>query len=86
MVFDYDYKVEYVKGKDNAWADFLFRKDDHQKPPIPNTEELTAEIFLENFRPAGALSDADLTAPNILPAAVSPPQKSTQTSMPSPLQ
>uniref|UniRef100_A0A915ITD7 Reverse transcriptase domain-containing protein n=1 Tax=Romanomermis culicivorax TaxID=13658 RepID=A0A915ITD7_ROMCU len=83
---NYNYKVEYVKGKDNACADFLSRKDDHQKPPIPNTEELTAEIFLKNFRPAGALSDADLMVPDILPAAVSPPQKSTQTSMPSLLQ
>uniref|UniRef100_A0A915JJM7 Uncharacterized protein n=1 Tax=Romanomermis culicivorax TaxID=13658 RepID=A0A915JJM7_ROMCU len=27
----------------------------------------------KNFRPAGALSDADLTVPNILPAAASPP-------------
>uniref|UniRef100_A0A915HGU7 RNA-directed DNA polymerase n=1 Tax=Romanomermis culicivorax TaxID=13658 RepID=A0A915HGU7_ROMCU len=32
---DYDYKVEYVKGKDNTCADFLSRKDDSKKPPIP---------------------------------------------------
>uniref|UniRef100_A0A915ICD0 Reverse transcriptase RNase H-like domain-containing protein n=1 Tax=Romanomermis culicivorax TaxID=13658 RepID=A0A915ICD0_ROMCU len=70
---DYDYKVKYVKGKDNACTDFFSRKDDCEKPPIPNTKELTAEIFWKNFRPAGALSDADLRVPDILPAAVLPP-------------
>uniref|UniRef100_A0A915KWQ8 Uncharacterized protein n=1 Tax=Romanomermis culicivorax TaxID=13658 RepID=A0A915KWQ8_ROMCU len=66
-------RVEYVKDKDNACANFLSRKDDRKKPPIPNTEDLTAKIFWENFCPAGALSDADLTVPHILPAVVSPP-------------
>uniref|UniRef100_A0A915K5J7 Uncharacterized protein n=1 Tax=Romanomermis culicivorax TaxID=13658 RepID=A0A915K5J7_ROMCU len=61
--------VEYVKGKDNACADFLSRKDDRDKPPIPNTENLTAEIFGKNFRPAGALSDADLTVPDYTPSS-----------------
>uniref|UniRef100_A0A915JGY7 Uncharacterized protein n=1 Tax=Romanomermis culicivorax TaxID=13658 RepID=A0A915JGY7_ROMCU len=59
--------------KDNACADFLSRKDDRDKPLIPNTENLTAGIFRKNFRPAGALSDADLLVPDILPAAASPP-------------
>uniref|UniRef100_A0A915J1K9 Uncharacterized protein n=1 Tax=Romanomermis culicivorax TaxID=13658 RepID=A0A915J1K9_ROMCU len=63
---------EYIKGKGNAFADFLSRKDDGEKPPIPNTEDLTAKIFRKNFRPAGALSDADLMVPNILKAAPSP--------------
>uniref|UniRef100_A0A915I443 Reverse transcriptase RNase H-like domain-containing protein n=1 Tax=Romanomermis culicivorax TaxID=13658 RepID=A0A915I443_ROMCU len=70
---DYDYNIEYVKGKDKACTDFLPRKDDPEKPPIQNTEDLTAEIFRKNFRPAGALSDADLTVPDILLAAASPP-------------
>uniref|UniRef100_A0A915HLY4 Reverse transcriptase RNase H-like domain-containing protein n=1 Tax=Romanomermis culicivorax TaxID=13658 RepID=A0A915HLY4_ROMCU len=67
---DYDYKVEHVKEKDNACANFLSRKDDRDKPPIPNTENLIAEIFWKNFHPAGALSDADLTVLDILPAVV----------------
>uniref|UniRef100_A0A915KBB4 Uncharacterized protein n=1 Tax=Romanomermis culicivorax TaxID=13658 RepID=A0A915KBB4_ROMCU len=72
---NYVYKVKYIKCKDNACADFLFRKDDCEKPPIPNTEDLTAEIFWKNCRPDGALSDTDLRVPNILPAAVSPPKE-----------
>uniref|UniRef100_A0A915IC74 Uncharacterized protein n=1 Tax=Romanomermis culicivorax TaxID=13658 RepID=A0A915IC74_ROMCU len=72
-LLDYDYKVEYVKGKDKACTDFLSRKDDREKPPIPNTEDLTTKIFGKNFRPDGALSDADLMVPDILPAAASPP-------------
>uniref|UniRef100_A0A915KY81 Uncharacterized protein n=1 Tax=Romanomermis culicivorax TaxID=13658 RepID=A0A915KY81_ROMCU len=70
---DYDYNVEYIKGKDNACTDFWSRKDDREKPPIPNTEDLTAKILRKNFGPVGALSDADLTVADILPAAVSPP-------------
>uniref|UniRef100_A0A915KDG8 Uncharacterized protein n=1 Tax=Romanomermis culicivorax TaxID=13658 RepID=A0A915KDG8_ROMCU len=62
-------------GKDNAWADFLSRKDDHDETPIPNTENLTAKIFCKNFYPAGATTAADLTVPEILPAAASPPTK-----------
>uniref|UniRef100_A0A915IJK5 Uncharacterized protein n=1 Tax=Romanomermis culicivorax TaxID=13658 RepID=A0A915IJK5_ROMCU len=42
---DYDYKMEYIKGKENACTDIVSRKDDHEKPPIPNTEDLTAKIF-----------------------------------------
>uniref|UniRef100_A0A915K7P9 Reverse transcriptase RNase H-like domain-containing protein n=1 Tax=Romanomermis culicivorax TaxID=13658 RepID=A0A915K7P9_ROMCU len=72
---DYDYKVEYVKGKENACADFLSRKDDSEQPPIPKTEDLTAEIFQTNFHSAGALSDADLTVPDILPAVPQPPME-----------
>uniref|UniRef100_A0A915IW00 Reverse transcriptase RNase H-like domain-containing protein n=1 Tax=Romanomermis culicivorax TaxID=13658 RepID=A0A915IW00_ROMCU len=72
---DYDYKVEYVKGKDNTCSNFLSRKDDHEKPPIPLTEDLAAMIFGTNFCPAGALSDADLRVTNMLPATASPPNK-----------
>uniref|UniRef100_A0A915HVY0 Uncharacterized protein n=1 Tax=Romanomermis culicivorax TaxID=13658 RepID=A0A915HVY0_ROMCU len=71
----YDYKAEYVKGKDNACVDLLSRKDDHEKPPILNTKDLTAKIFRKIFRSAGALSDADLTVPDILPAVASPPME-----------
>uniref|UniRef100_A0A915JAM2 Uncharacterized protein n=1 Tax=Romanomermis culicivorax TaxID=13658 RepID=A0A915JAM2_ROMCU len=72
---DKDCKAEYVKGIDNACDDFLSRKDDRQKPPIPNTEDLTAETFQKNFRPTAALSGADLTVPNILPAVALPPME-----------
>uniref|UniRef100_A0A915KF77 Uncharacterized protein n=1 Tax=Romanomermis culicivorax TaxID=13658 RepID=A0A915KF77_ROMCU len=72
---DYDYKVEYFKGKDNPCADFLSRKDDGEKPPILNTEDLTTEIFRKNFRSADAFSDADLTVPDILPAVASQPME-----------
>uniref|UniRef100_A0A915JXH9 Uncharacterized protein n=1 Tax=Romanomermis culicivorax TaxID=13658 RepID=A0A915JXH9_ROMCU len=51
---DYDYKVKYVKGKDNASTDFLSRKDDCDKTLIPNSENLTAKIFRKDFHPAGA--------------------------------
>uniref|UniRef100_A0A915JN07 Uncharacterized protein n=1 Tax=Romanomermis culicivorax TaxID=13658 RepID=A0A915JN07_ROMCU len=66
-------RVQYVEGKDNACAKFLSRKDDWDKMPIPNTENLTAKIFHKNFHPAGALLAADLPVPNILPAAASLP-------------
>uniref|UniRef100_A0A915JLE8 Uncharacterized protein n=1 Tax=Romanomermis culicivorax TaxID=13658 RepID=A0A915JLE8_ROMCU len=39
------------------------------------TEDLTAEIFCKNFRPAGTLSGADLTARYTLPAAASSPEE-----------
>uniref|UniRef100_A0A915KDM3 Reverse transcriptase RNase H-like domain-containing protein n=1 Tax=Romanomermis culicivorax TaxID=13658 RepID=A0A915KDM3_ROMCU len=55
---DYNYKVEYVKGKDNACADFLLRKDEHEKSLDLRTEELATEIFSTNF--CSALSDADV--------------------------
>uniref|UniRef100_A0A915I4U6 Polyprotein n=1 Tax=Romanomermis culicivorax TaxID=13658 RepID=A0A915I4U6_ROMCU len=71
---DYDYKVKYVKGKDNACADFLSRKDDREKPSILRTEDLTAQIFHKNFHPAGALLEADLTVLDILPVATSLPK------------
>uniref|UniRef100_A0A915HJC0 Uncharacterized protein n=1 Tax=Romanomermis culicivorax TaxID=13658 RepID=A0A915HJC0_ROMCU len=54
---------------------FLSRKDDHDKPLVPNTKTLTANIFGKNFRPAVALSDTDLTVPDILPAAASLPKE-----------
>uniref|UniRef100_A0A915IRR7 Uncharacterized protein n=1 Tax=Romanomermis culicivorax TaxID=13658 RepID=A0A915IRR7_ROMCU len=38
-------------------------------------ERNRAEIFQKNFRPAGALSDADLTLPDILPAVAPPPME-----------
>uniref|UniRef100_A0A915L597 Polyprotein n=1 Tax=Romanomermis culicivorax TaxID=13658 RepID=A0A915L597_ROMCU len=69
---DYDYKVEYVKGKDNACADYLSRKDDRDKTPIPNSKNLTAKIFRKDFHPAGTLSAADSTVYDILPAAATP--------------
>uniref|UniRef100_A0A915HMP2 Reverse transcriptase RNase H-like domain-containing protein n=1 Tax=Romanomermis culicivorax TaxID=13658 RepID=A0A915HMP2_ROMCU len=69
----YDHKVEYVKPKDNACANFLSRKDDREKPPIRSTEDLATEIFCSNFHPAGAISDADLMVTNIFPVAVPPP-------------
>uniref|UniRef100_A0A915KHG6 Polyprotein n=1 Tax=Romanomermis culicivorax TaxID=13658 RepID=A0A915KHG6_ROMCU len=71
-VSHYDYKVEYIKGKDNACADFLSRKDDRDKAPIPNTENLMAKIFRKDFHPADATMAADLTVPDILPAAATP--------------
>uniref|UniRef100_A0A915IJF0 Reverse transcriptase RNase H-like domain-containing protein n=1 Tax=Romanomermis culicivorax TaxID=13658 RepID=A0A915IJF0_ROMCU len=69
---DYDYNLEYVKGKDSTCADFLSRKDDQDKLLILNTENLTPPIFRKNFRPAVALLDTNLTAPNIHPPAASP--------------
>uniref|UniRef100_A0A915IPD7 Uncharacterized protein n=1 Tax=Romanomermis culicivorax TaxID=13658 RepID=A0A915IPD7_ROMCU len=72
---DYNYKVEYVKGKDNACTNFVSRKDDREKPLIPNTEDLAAQIFHTNFRPAGALSDTDLMISDILPVMASPPEE-----------
>uniref|UniRef100_A0A915KFE9 Reverse transcriptase RNase H-like domain-containing protein n=1 Tax=Romanomermis culicivorax TaxID=13658 RepID=A0A915KFE9_ROMCU len=56
---DYDYKVEYVKGKGNAYTDFLSRKDECEKPPIPPTEELADEIFGQQFCATGEVLDAD---------------------------
>uniref|UniRef100_A0A915JK12 Uncharacterized protein n=1 Tax=Romanomermis culicivorax TaxID=13658 RepID=A0A915JK12_ROMCU len=47
-------------------------KDDCEKPLIPCTEDLAAEIFRSNFHPAGAILEADLTVTNILPVAVIP--------------
>uniref|UniRef100_A0A915JBB0 Reverse transcriptase/retrotransposon-derived protein RNase H-like domain-containing protein n=1 Tax=Romanomermis culicivorax TaxID=13658 RepID=A0A915JBB0_ROMCU len=58
---------------DNACADFLSRKDDPDKVPIPNTENLNPKIFRENFHPAGATMATDLTVPELRPAAASPP-------------
>uniref|UniRef100_A0A915INR0 Uncharacterized protein n=1 Tax=Romanomermis culicivorax TaxID=13658 RepID=A0A915INR0_ROMCU len=59
-------------ANDNILEEILEQeKDDREKPPIPNTEDLTDEIFRKNFRPAGALSEADLRVPNILPARAS---------------
>uniref|UniRef100_A0A915KIT4 Uncharacterized protein n=1 Tax=Romanomermis culicivorax TaxID=13658 RepID=A0A915KIT4_ROMCU len=60
--------VNVTNSKDSACADFLSRKADQEKPLIPRTEDLTAKIFRNNFRPAGALSDADLMVPDLLPA------------------
>uniref|UniRef100_A0A915HUH4 Reverse transcriptase domain-containing protein n=1 Tax=Romanomermis culicivorax TaxID=13658 RepID=A0A915HUH4_ROMCU len=71
----YDYKVGYVKGKDNACADILSRKDDRDKSPIQTTENLTATIFHKNFHPAGATTDTDLTVPELCPAAASLPME-----------
>uniref|UniRef100_A0A915HMS0 Integrase zinc-binding domain-containing protein n=1 Tax=Romanomermis culicivorax TaxID=13658 RepID=A0A915HMS0_ROMCU len=50
-------------------------KDDRDKTPIPNTENLTAKIFHKDFHPAGAISAPNLRVPNILPAAASPPME-----------
>uniref|UniRef100_A0A915K182 RNA-directed DNA polymerase n=1 Tax=Romanomermis culicivorax TaxID=13658 RepID=A0A915K182_ROMCU len=63
------------QGKDNTCVDFLSRKDDREKPPIPHTEDLTAEIFQKNFCPDGALSNMDVMPSDILPAAASGPQE-----------
>uniref|UniRef100_A0A915K1J0 Reverse transcriptase/retrotransposon-derived protein RNase H-like domain-containing protein n=1 Tax=Romanomermis culicivorax TaxID=13658 RepID=A0A915K1J0_ROMCU len=73
----HDYKVEYLKGKGNACADFLSRKDDRKKPLIPSTQDLAAVIFWPNFCSAGALSNTDLTVPDIHPAVASPPMEIT---------
>uniref|UniRef100_A0A915HUV2 RNA-directed DNA polymerase n=1 Tax=Romanomermis culicivorax TaxID=13658 RepID=A0A915HUV2_ROMCU len=72
---DYDHKVEYIKGKDNACADFLSRKDDREKPLIPNTEDLTTEIFGKNVRSAGAFLDTNLRVSDIHPAVTRPPME-----------
>uniref|UniRef100_A0A915KTJ7 Uncharacterized protein n=1 Tax=Romanomermis culicivorax TaxID=13658 RepID=A0A915KTJ7_ROMCU len=48
-------------------------EDEGDKPRIPNTENLTAKIFREDFCSAGALSDTNLMVPDILPAAATPP-------------
>uniref|UniRef100_A0A915HLD9 Uncharacterized protein n=1 Tax=Romanomermis culicivorax TaxID=13658 RepID=A0A915HLD9_ROMCU len=48
-------------------------KDDRDKTPIQNTENLTATIFRKNFHPAGATTATDLTVLELRPAAASPP-------------
>uniref|UniRef100_A0A915IK51 Uncharacterized protein n=1 Tax=Romanomermis culicivorax TaxID=13658 RepID=A0A915IK51_ROMCU len=48
-------------------------KDDCDKTLIPNTENLAAKIFRKNFHPAGATRATDLTVPELLPAAATPP-------------
>uniref|UniRef100_A0A915J2S2 Uncharacterized protein n=1 Tax=Romanomermis culicivorax TaxID=13658 RepID=A0A915J2S2_ROMCU len=68
----WDYKVEYIKGKDNACTDFLSRKDNRKKPPIPSTEDLATEIFGFNFCFAGTVSDADPMLTDILPVQATP--------------
>uniref|UniRef100_A0A915KUH4 RNA-directed DNA polymerase n=1 Tax=Romanomermis culicivorax TaxID=13658 RepID=A0A915KUH4_ROMCU len=72
---DYNYKVEYSKGKDNACADFLSQKDDRQKPRARHTEDLAPKIFHPNFRSAGAILDADLMVTDMLPVVASPHNK-----------
>uniref|UniRef100_A0A915J857 Reverse transcriptase/retrotransposon-derived protein RNase H-like domain-containing protein n=1 Tax=Romanomermis culicivorax TaxID=13658 RepID=A0A915J857_ROMCU len=56
---DYDYKVKYVKGKDNACTDLLSLKDGHKKQPVPTTEELATEIFHQQYCTTSKLSDAN---------------------------
>uniref|UniRef100_A0A915HRD1 Reverse transcriptase domain-containing protein n=1 Tax=Romanomermis culicivorax TaxID=13658 RepID=A0A915HRD1_ROMCU len=63
----------YVKGKDNACADYLSKKDDRDKTSIPTTNNLTAKIFCKDFHPAGAITAADLMVPDIIPAEATPP-------------
>uniref|UniRef100_A0A915IA74 Reverse transcriptase/retrotransposon-derived protein RNase H-like domain-containing protein n=1 Tax=Romanomermis culicivorax TaxID=13658 RepID=A0A915IA74_ROMCU len=71
--WDYNYKVEYVKGKDNACADFLSRKDDHEQPPIPSTEDLAAEIFCPQFLSCSGVSEANPMVTDILSVGISLP-------------
>uniref|UniRef100_A0A915J1V3 Uncharacterized protein n=1 Tax=Romanomermis culicivorax TaxID=13658 RepID=A0A915J1V3_ROMCU len=52
---NYNYKVQYVKGKDNACTDFLSYKDEGEKPPVPTIEELATEIFHPQYHATGAL-------------------------------
>uniref|UniRef100_A0A915HL80 Ribulose-bisphosphate carboxylase n=1 Tax=Romanomermis culicivorax TaxID=13658 RepID=A0A915HL80_ROMCU len=46
---DYDYKVEYIRGKDDACADFLSPKDYQEKLPTLSTKELASRIFCPQF-------------------------------------
>uniref|UniRef100_A0A915HHA5 Reverse transcriptase/retrotransposon-derived protein RNase H-like domain-containing protein n=1 Tax=Romanomermis culicivorax TaxID=13658 RepID=A0A915HHA5_ROMCU len=68
--WDYDYKIEYVKGKDNACADCLSPKDDHKKPPIPSTKELANEIFHPQLHAASKILNTNPTVRYFLSWAI----------------
>uniref|UniRef100_A0A915JJV1 Growth hormone receptor n=1 Tax=Romanomermis culicivorax TaxID=13658 RepID=A0A915JJV1_ROMCU len=71
----YDYKDQYIKGKENACTNFLSQKDDCEKPPILSMEDLATKIFRPKFCPAGAISDANHTVTDILSAQAPPPME-----------
>uniref|UniRef100_A0A915IWZ1 Reverse transcriptase RNase H-like domain-containing protein n=1 Tax=Romanomermis culicivorax TaxID=13658 RepID=A0A915IWZ1_ROMCU len=64
---DYNYKVEYFKGKDNAWANFSSGKDEPEKWPALSTKELAIKIFCPQFCSTNRISEAEPTATNISP-------------------
>uniref|UniRef100_A0A915L2Y5 Integrase zinc-binding domain-containing protein n=1 Tax=Romanomermis culicivorax TaxID=13658 RepID=A0A915L2Y5_ROMCU len=65
QAFDYDYKVEYIKGKDNACTNFLSQKNECEKPPVLSTEELATKIFHPQFCSTSWILDADPMVTNI---------------------
>uniref|UniRef100_A0A915K9F3 Reverse transcriptase RNase H-like domain-containing protein n=1 Tax=Romanomermis culicivorax TaxID=13658 RepID=A0A915K9F3_ROMCU len=72
---DYNHKVQYVKGKDDACADFLSRKDDPKKPLVPCTEELANKIFSSQFCSASGISNANSMVTDISLVRMSPSLK-----------
>uniref|UniRef100_A0A915KN96 Uncharacterized protein n=1 Tax=Romanomermis culicivorax TaxID=13658 RepID=A0A915KN96_ROMCU len=74
---EYDYKVEYIKGKDNACPDILSWKDDCKKQPVPSTEELASKIFDSQFHSASGILDAHPTVTNISSVEMLPPFPNT---------
>uniref|UniRef100_A0A915J1G2 Uncharacterized protein n=1 Tax=Romanomermis culicivorax TaxID=13658 RepID=A0A915J1G2_ROMCU len=73
LTLNYNYKVEYFKGKDNACPNFLSRKDEHKKLPVLSTEELATQIFRPQFRFASRILDADAMITDISSVGI-PPQ------------